>query len=235
MSTLTKEQFEQVPDFLKSQYEQDGDNYVSIESKKVASLKESMNGLDAKYKGVESKLSEFEKEQEAKIEAARKEAMEQARSKGDVEAIEKRYQEQMADLEKRVRQEERDSVLTEIKQERAQEKAQSIAAQIANQEARDPDSARALETLLGRFVQYDVDTGKEIYLDESGSATSLDRKGFIAEVLKNPMYKGLLKSGIVTNGGGNVNGSGSGSATSKANMGGSREERAAAIAKKFNL
>lgn len=220
MSTLTKEQYEQLPDFLKEDYKEVGENeYKHAGLIKVKSTADELNGqLEKERKERESlanRLSEFEKGQEERIEAARKEALEQARSKGDVEAIEKRYQEQMADLEKRVREEERNNVLSEVKQERAKEKATSIASQIASQEAADNDSARALEMLIASRIQYDPDSGKEIFLDDAGSATSLDRKGFIAELAKTPMYKRLLKSGVVTQGGGNANGSGSGSASTK--------------------
>lgn len=220
MSVLTKEQYEQLPDFLKDDYKEVGENeYKHAGLLKVKSTADELNGqLEQERKereALSSRLSEFEKGQEEKIEKARKEALEQARSKGDVEAVEKRYQEQMTDLEKRVREEERNNVLSEVKQERAQEKSNSIAAQIANQEAADNDSAQALEMLIKSRIQYDPDSGKEIFLDENGSATSLDRKGFIAELAKTPMYKRLLKSGVVTNGGGSANGSNSSSAARK--------------------
>lgn len=220
MSVLTKEQYEQLPDFLKDDYKEVGENeYKHAGLLKVKStadeLNEKLEKAEKERESLSGRLSEFEKSKQEEIEQARREEMEKAKTNGDVEAIEKRYQEQMADLEKRVREEERNNVLSEVKQERAQEKSNSIAAQIANQEGKDTDASAALEFLIKSRIQYDVDSGKEIFLDGNGSATSLDRKGFIDELKKVGMYKHLLKSGVVTNGGGSANGSNSSSAARK--------------------
>ena len=220
MSTLNQEQYDNLPDYVKGDYQEVGEGqYKHAGLIKVKSTADELNSQleqeRKKQQELSDRLTDFERKQEERIEAARKEALEQAKSKGDVDAIEKRYQEQMADLEKRVREEERENVKKEFKEERAREKAAGLASKIANEQAVDSDSARALEMLIKSRIQYDPDSGKEIYLDDNGSATSLDRNGFIAELSKAPMYKRLLKSSVPTTGGGGANGSGSGSASTK--------------------
>src|SRR5690554_5304304 len=106
MADLTAEQFEQVPEFLHGDYEkvevEGAEVYRHVGDIKTAKLKNSLDELDKKHKAETGELSErltkFESEQQEKIEAAKKEALEKAKTSGDVEAIEKRYQEQMADV-----------------------------------------------------------------------------------------------------------------------------------------
>ena len=101
MAELTAEQFGQLPDFVKGDYEQAGDVYRPVAEGKLSALKGSLNDLDSKYKQANSRIEEIERGKAQEIENAKAEALKTARSKGDVDAIEKRYQEQMADLEKR--------------------------------------------------------------------------------------------------------------------------------------
>jgi uncharacterized protein YjbJ (UPF0337 family) len=222
MADLTAEQFKEVPEFLQGDYEQVGEVYRHVGEIKAEKLKGSLNDLDSKTKAqlgeLSDKLTEFEKGQQEKIEAAKKEALEKAKSSGDVEAIEKRYQEQMADLEKRVAEKTRAEVTKEFTEKTAGEKAKSIAAQIAAEQAVDADSRETLQEILERRVKVDPETGREIYHDDQGGALSLDRAGFIAEVVKkSPRYARLIKSGVVTNSPGGVNGPGNGGASPAAN------------------
>lgn len=216
MTDLTAEQFGQVPEFLKTDYQKvnvDGaEVYRHVGEIKTAKLKGSLDELDKKYKSevgdLSQRLTKFEQEQAAKIENARKEALEQAKNKGDVAEIEKRYQEQMADLEKRVKESTRAEVVKEFTEKTAAEKAKSIAATIAAEKAVDPYSRETLQELLERRVKVDPETGKEFFLGDDGSALSLDRAGFVREILeKQPRYARLIKSGVVTNSPGNINGS----------------------------
>lgn len=184
----------------------------------------------------ETQMSEAEKRAQERIEEAKRKALEDARSKGDVEAIEKRYQEQMADLEKRTEERTRKAVETEFKSKEAKQKQASLAKELGLQYGVDKDAADTIRELLEKRIQIDAETGKEIYLDENGGATSLDRAGFEKEFFNSPRVIRLVKADVATSGGGMANGNnGAGGASSGGNFGGTREEREAAIAKKFNL
>lgn len=184
----------------------------------------------------ENQMSEAEKKAQERIEEAKRKALEEARSKGDVDAIEKRYQEQMADLEKRTAERVRKEVETEYKGKEAKQKQASLARELGIKYGVDNDSADTISELLEKRIQIDAETGKEIYLDENGGATSLDRAGFEKEFFSSPRVIRLVKADVATTGGGMANGnSGVGGASSGGNFGGSRSEREAAISKRFNL
>lgn len=233
MSELTQEQFDELPDYAKSAFAQQGDVYIPA---KDAKLKQTLDELDGKYKGLSKQLEDFEAQKAAEIEAEKAKAMEEARNSKDVEAIEKRYQEQMADLEKRSYEKGKTEAHNEFKAQQAQLKASGIVDKVAMSIAVDNDAAEVISDLIRSRIEIDPDTGAEVFKDAKGSALSVSRDEFVSELKKEAKFKRLVKADIATNGGGLVNGSGvSGSATSKANMGGSRQERAAAIAQKFNL
>lgn len=233
MSELTQEQFDELPDYAKSAFAQQGDVYIPA---KDAKLKQTLDELDGKYKGLSKQLEDFEAQKAAEIEAEKAKAMEEARNSKDVEAIEKRYQEQMADLEKRSYEKGKTEAHNEFKAQQAQLKANGIVDKVAMSIAVDNDAAEVISDLIRSRIEIDPDTGAEVFKDAKGSALSVSRDEFVSELKKEAKFKRLVKADIATNGGGLVNGSGvSGSATSKANMGGSRQERAAAIAQKFNL
>lgn len=208
MADLTVEQFEQVPDFLKTDYVQDGEVYRHTSDLKVGKLKTSLDNMDGK-------LKEFEKNEQAKIEAARQAALDEAKSKGDVKAIEERYQQQMADLEKRTAEKVRDEVTKEFTQKQADTKAAGIAETIAAAKAVDDKAAKGLKKLLADRVKVDPETGKEYFLDDNGSALSVDRAGFESMIAEE--YPHLVKAAITTTGGGKVNGNNGGSASGTVN------------------
>ena len=199
---LTQEQFDQLPDFVKSEYTPHEGGFVSVSELKVSKLKESLNGLD-------NKLKEFEKNESAKLEQARAEALEKLKKDGKVDEI-------VADLERRngetVKQfqDRIDRLTSSIKAE----KRSAIVADLA--EMATESGRAAFKRLLAPMLDVDAETGKVLVLDENGSATSLDIAGLKAELLKNEVFAPLLKANIVTTGGGNANGStGAGSANKR--------------------
>lgn len=227
MTDLTEDQYKELPEFLSGDYEKvstdDGEVYRHVGEIKTAKLKGSLDELDKKYKNETKELSErltrFEQEQQQKIEDAKAEALENAKNKGDREEIERIYEEKMADLEKRVAERTRGEVMKEISEERAAEKAKSIAAQIATEHAVDADSRETLQELLERRVKVDPETGKEVFHGDDGSALSLDKAGFVEQVIKkSARYARLIKSGVVTNSPAGVKGPGNGGAGSGANQ-----------------
>lgn len=213
MSDLTKEQFDELPEFIKN-------DYVEIEGvykhAGVVKLKQSLNDVDSKYKTqlseVNEKLNSFEQKQAEAIEQARKDALEEARSKGDVAAIEKRYQEQMADLEKRTAERVRGEVDKEYSLKFAKQSAEKeLLSIVAALKPVDDDAADLLKIDLARKQQVTED-GKIIYLNDDGSASTLDSKGFIEQAKKQARYKRLIQADHVVNGGERMNGSKGGGA-----------------------
>lgn len=227
---LTKEQFEQLPDFVKSDYTENEGAYVPVAELKVGKLKGSLDALD-------SKLKNFEQEQAKKIEEARAKALEEAKTKGDVAEIEKRYQEQMADLEKRTAERVRAEVEQELTAKQATQQAASLADKIGLSLGIDKEDGEAIADLIRHRVKIDPVTGKEVYYSADGSALSVDRAGFEAELKKEARFKRLIKADVTTRGGGFANGSnGSGSAfTGSGKVDGSKDDRAKYFAQKFKL
>ena len=219
--SLTKEQYEELPEFVRDEYVETEEGYKHGGFLKV---KQTANDLNAKLEqerkereGLSERLSTFEQSQAEAIEKARQEALEEAKSKGDVDAIEQRYQEQMADLEKRTAEKTRAEVMAEIAQERATEKARSISKEISVKMAVDDESAELLDELLQKRIEVDPSTGKEIFLNDDGSASSLSRAEYIEHIKTSSRYKRLIKAEVATNGGGNANGSTGSSAKASGN------------------
>lgn len=229
MSALTQEVFDTLPETVQADYVKTDDGY---QHGGFVKLKGSLNELDGKYKETESRLSEFEKAQEEKLNQARQEAYEKAVKEGNVEEIEKRYKEQLEDAQKRAG--ETESQYKNRLDAMANREKSAIATEL---------SSMALDSLSGAFkklvserISIDTDTGKEIYLNADGSASSLDREGFINELRSDPLFRPMIKADVPTHGGGDVNGNTNGSAkgVNGGKLDGSKSERAKYFAQKFN-
>lgn len=230
---LTEEIYNSLPEAAKAGFTKDGDQYVPV---KDAALKKTLGELDAKYKETEKRLAEYDQRKAAEIEEARNKALEEARTKGDVKAIEERYQQQMADLEKRTAERVRNEVTKELSQKQADTKASGIADAIGATLGVDEDAGEVIAELIRSRVKVDAETGKEYFTDAAGSALSIGKAEFEEMIKKESRFKHLVKAPIATNGAGGANGSGSGSASSGAGtMSGNRQQREAAIAKRFNI
>lgn len=201
MSELTKEQFEELPEFAKEQYVEDGEGYSH---KGMLKVKQTANDLDTKLKDISSKLDSFEEEKKAEIEKARKEALEQARSKGDVKAIEERYQQQLDDLEKRSNEtvKQYEERLEKMSQAIKTDRKNAVVSELS--EMATDKGRKAFKALVSSRVDIDPETGKAIFLDDEGRATSLDMKGFMAEIKKDEAFTPLVQADVTTNGGGKV-------------------------------
>lgn len=217
------ENLEDLPEGLRSQFVE-----VEIEGKKgfqdkdsaelrrhLFNVKDENKRIKDSKADIESKLNEFEANQEKKIQEARDKALEDAKSKGDVKAIEERYEQQMEDLKTRVAKETREATIKEMATERATEKAASISKQIGAQLGVDNYAGDVIAQIIANRVMVDPDTQKEIYHDDKGGALSVDKAGFVEELKKDPRLARLIKSDVPSNGGGNVNGSGQGGAAGK--------------------
>lgn len=210
MADLSKEQFDTLPDFVRDDYEQSGDLYVPKLAGKVASLKDSLNSLDGKYKTTEQQLKQLTDSQKEAIEEAKRQALEGAKSKGDVSAVEKRYQEMLEDSQKRAGETlaERDIRIAKMADTIKGTKRNEILANARAKLKVFDDSKKAFDKLVSGMIDIDPETGKEIYLDENGSATSLDNAGFLAMLEKDQAFS-RMREGVPPSTGGMANGSNS--------------------------
>lgn len=203
------ENIDDLPEVLKADFiESERDGKKGYQHKDTVALSNALASQKTKLDELRGKLTEFEAEKSKEIEAARLKALEEARNNKDVDAIEKRYQEQMADLEKRTAERVRGEVLKEVSAQRAAEKADVISSEISAEFAVNASATKMLKMFVSRLVKVGEDDGKDFYLDENGGATSLSRAGFIDELYKNPEVNFLLKNRVPTTGGGAANGGG---------------------------
>ena len=205
MSDLTQEVYESLPDAVKADYtEVDG----VFKHAGMLKLKGSLNDLDNKFKSEVGSLTErlngFEESKKAEIEQARKDALEQAKSKGEVDEIERLHVEQMADLEKRVEARTREQVGQEYSQKAAQKDADAFAAKLAASLGVDDEAREDLQALIGMRVKPD-ETGKVIFYNRDGSASAMTEAEFVDDV--KTRHKHLVKGEVTTLGAGLVNGS----------------------------
>lgn len=215
MSDLTKEQYEQLPDFVRDDYTEVDGVYKHAGMMKV---KGTLNDLDSRLKSKDTefnalneRLTQFEQTKAQEIEQARAEALEQAKSKGEVESIEQLYQEQMADLEKRTEQRVRSEVEQEYTLKEVNNKAQlELSDLVHGLKPKDGFAKRLIQDHLKNRQK--VEDGKIIYLNEDGSASSLDKAGLLKELQESPMFKSLTSYTPPSQGGGNMNGTNGGSA-----------------------
>lgn len=241
MSDYTQEQFEQLPEFMQKDLTKVGEVYKHAG---VVKLKESLNELDGKVKGFESqnqelsgKLSEFEKAQQEAITKAQQEAYDKAKKEGNVDEIEKRYNDMLADSEKRsgetiAQYEERIKKMTDnIKTEKVNAVISELAAKHATENGRE-----AFKRLIKSSIDYDPENGQMIFKDSNGSAMNLDLAGFEAELSKDDALLPVLKASVATTGGGMANGNnGKGGSTTRAvgKIDGTKAERLAYIESKL--
>ena len=163
-----------------------------------------------------------------KIKAARQAALDEARSKGDVDAIEQRYQEQLSDAVERARIEATTEAEKQFTVSRAKDKAKLEVAEMVAAFNPVDDNARELLTLALSSKQQVTDDGKIIYTNDDGSASSLDAKGFLNSVIESDKYSLLKQANPTTRGAGILGGQIGGSApTTKGNTRASLEQRLA--------
>ena len=212
MSELTVEQYNELPDYAKDAFAQDGDVYIPA---KDAKLKSTLNDVDTKYKTtakeleeLKGKLSSIEQEKLDKIEAEKAKALDDAKNKGEKSEAIELYEQQIADLRERTEQEVNSykTQLETLQSSIYEEKKAKILAELRS-EIGINKYAKSFNRLVGDRISIDKDTGKPVFLNEDGSATSLDLNGFKSELLKDEELEPYVKGGVVTTGGGNANGS----------------------------
>lgn len=214
MNEYTQEQFDQVPEFMQTDYVKDGDVYKHAGVMKMKGTLNDLNGKLESQKGeynqLNGRLTEFESSKAADIEAATAKALEKAHKDNDIDAILKIEREKLADEKKRI--DETSGAFDLRMKAAADNQKKSIAQSLASELATDKGK-KAFNRLIESYISVDPATGLETYLNDDGSASSLDREQFILEVKKNDLFSSLVKADISVDGGGGMNGNNGNSVT----------------------
>jgi hypothetical protein len=212
MSDYTKEQFAELPEFAKKDYIEVDGVYKHAGFVKV---KQTADDIDKKAKDFESKygeltgrLNEFETKEAEKIQAARKESYEKALKDGNTEELEKRWQEKIDDADRRAGESEKKYLerMTGL----AVKQQSAIASELS--EHATTGGKAAFKRLVLSYIKVDAETGEETYLNDDGSASSLNKAQFIDELKKSEVFKPLIAATLSANGGGFAHGNNGGSA-----------------------
>ena len=209
MTQITKDAFDALPESVQSLFELSGDEYVTIDSLKLSKLKGNLDNVYAERDTLRNQMSEAEKAKADEIANAREEAYQDAIANNDFAKQARLLEEKRQDADNRANATKEE--LTSLRQSLAQDKHNVLIAELSSLATE--QSKGVLEVVLRSRTQIDPTTQEEIYLNADGSASSLDKKGFIDSLSSDPMFKPHLKATLPTNGGGKANGSLAGSAT----------------------
>jgi hypothetical protein len=215
MNEYSKEQFEQMPEFMQSEYTLDGETYKHAG---VVKMKGTLNDLNGKletqkdeYTSLNERLTGFESSKAADIQAATDKALEKAHKENDIDAILKIEREKLADQQTRF---DESSGAFDLRMKEIAGNQKKNAAQALTNELATDKGKKAFNRLIESYISVDPATGLETYLNDDGSASSLNREQFIGEIAKNELFSTLVKANINVTGGGGMNGSdGSGAPT----------------------
>ncbi|TWC11444.1 hypothetical protein FBY06_14433 [Pseudomonas sp. SJZ085] len=220
---------EGVDDTVRALYtEKDGKFVLGIEGlpqpEDVSGLKAKVDELLGEKKAAEKKAREAE-------EAARLEREELARKSGNVEELEKswseKYSKREAELSAMLEQE-RGTLSTQIRDLTVGRTATDIASALAI-----PGSAKALLPHIERRLSVEQRDGKPVVvvLDQQGKLSAATLDELKAEFANDSAFAPLI-AGSKASGGGAA-GAGGGGGAAKGKIGGTKEERQAAIASRF--
>ena len=213
MADLTKEVFDTLPTDVQSQYVEVEGGYSHSSTVKVGGLKSSLDLAYSKRDEAVSALTLAEQTKADEIAQARELALEEAKSNNNVDEINRLEREKLDDAMARLTAEREE--LDGIQSSMASDKQSSIIDRLALKAT--DDGREAFKRLVKDYILVDPKTRQETFLNEDGSASSLNEEGFYTEFLsKNPMFKTVLKADINTKGGGDSNGSMDSGANQKA-------------------
>lgn len=208
MADITAEIFEQLPEEVKGDYEQNGEVYRPKAEGKAAALKASLDALDGKFKTTDAQLKEILAKHEDDRTKAEQAALERLKKEGKIDEIladtERRNNESKAQYEARI-----EKLAGRIK---ANERS-VVLSDIASELKVFDDSRKLFSKLIQDRIDVDPETGKITFLDENGGATSLDKAGFIADLSKDQSFNRMRQSEL--NKGGVATGNSGGGASKK--------------------
>jgi hypothetical protein len=199
VADLTVEQFGQLPDFVKDDYEKSGEVYRPKAEGKVATLKASLDALDVKHKTTDAQLREILAKSEDDRTKAEQAAFERLKKEGKVDELIADYERRMGETKKQY--EDRIEKMTAAAKN---DKRSAIVSELVSELATEKGKKAFARLVEGR-IDYDPETGKTIFLNEDGSASSLDLAGFKAEIEKSDLFESLVKAQV--NRGGDARGS----------------------------
>ena len=215
MKDLTIEEFEQLPDFMKTEYTEVDGAYKSIA---VMTIKKTANNLDADLKSrntelaqVNEQLNSFEELKAKDIQDTHDKAMEEARKTNNVDVILKLEREKMEDERKILLKDRAD--IDDLQAGIASDKKTVIADRLT-QFATD-EGKEAFNLIIQNYIDVNKGTRVRTFLTSDGSASSIENEADFLEYLKTlKIFKPLLKATATTRGGGMANGGLDGSASS---------------------
>jgi hypothetical protein len=220
---------EGVDDSVKALYvEKDGKFVLGIEG---LPQPEDVSGLKSKVEELLSEKKAAEKARREAEDAARTEREEAARKSGNVEELEKswseKYNRREAELNGMLEQE-RGTLSGQIRDLTVGRTATDIASALAI-----PGSAKALLPHIERRLSVEQRDGKPVVvvLDQQGKLSAATLDELKAEFANDTAFAPLI-AGSKASGGG-ASGAGNGGGAAKGNIGGTKEERTAAIASRF--
>jgi len=220
---------EGVDESVQSMYVEKGGKYVlNIEG---LPAQEDVTGLKAKVDELLGEKKAAEKARKDAEEQARLEREEAARKSGNVEELEKswseKYNRREAELNGMLEQE-RGTLSTQIRDLTVGRTATDIASALAI-----PGSAKALLPHIERRLSVEQRDGKPVVvvLDQQGKLSAATLDELKAEFANDTAFAPLI-AGSKASGGGAA-GAGGGGGAAKGKIGGTKEERTAAIASRF--
>lgn len=203
---LSEEVFKTLPEAAQGDYVLDEvtKEYVTADSLKFAGAKKNLDSAYSERDKFKGELTSYQQTEADRIAAAEKAAYDKAVADNDTTKLREIDTQKLKDaLERAAGSEEK---FNKLQQGLANEKKNTIIASLAEHGTK--SGKAALARLLAGYVQVDPATGAETYLNDDGSASSLDRNGFITEQLKgNPVFESLVKADLENGSEGLANGS----------------------------
>jgi len=213
MSNITQEVFDTLPEAVQGQFvlSEDTKSYVTADSLKFAGAKKNLDVLHGEVGGFKKQMADAAAAQEVRDAEIAETAYQKAIKDNDTAKLSEINEQKLQDALTRAGQSE--EKFNNLQQGLATEKENTIIDALAEHATK--RGKAALKRLLKGYVKVDPSTGAETYLNDDGSASSLDRNGFIAEQLKGDgtVFESLVSADIQTESEGLANGS-SGSAAS---------------------
>jgi len=192
-------------------------------SELTAQFEEDTKGLKQSQQALLSEKKAEQEKRELAAAEAEKVRLEKAAKDKDVETLTQSYEEKMEALRK-----ENDNLLNGIKQGKITELASGF---VNTNVVDDAFSRQAMQDVYSKRL--DIREGKPVVLDVEGNLTALSIEDLNREIMSSSLYSNHIKSGNATGGGAAGGRSGGGSAATIANINGTLNEKANALAGKI--
>lgn len=213
MSEITQEVYDNLPEAVQGQFvlDKESNSFVTNDSLKFAGAKKNLDTLHTEVNGFKQQMADQTTAQELREQEIADKAYQKAIDENDQTKLNEINEQKLTDALARAGASE--DKFNSLQQGLATEKESTIIDSLAEHGTK--KGKAALKRLLKGYVKVDPTTGAETYLNDDGSASSLDRNGFITEQLQsNPVFESLVQAEISTQSAGLANGS-QGSSASK--------------------